>query len=465
MRHLFVLSLITLAMIGFALSSCSTKSTRPEDGQVAAPVFSPGEGSYDFELDVLISCATPNAVIRYTLDNSEPSTSSELYSGLLRITGSTIIKAKAFKAGWISSAVTSATYYLDTVSPPVINPPGGIYQSPQAVSMVSETPDARIHYTLDGTVPTELSPLYTSPVTISSGTVLKARAFVQNKTPSPVVTEQYGFELAPPVLSQPGGSYSVPQNISITSATAGATIKYTLDASEPDENSFTYTQPVNIAANTILKVKVFKANWIPSQTLTAIYRINISDQMVLVQGGTFHNGFANVTLSPYFISRHEITQFDWYMVFFTDPSYYPEDDPSVYANLPVESISWLEAIAYCNLRSISENYTPCYSYGAYGTNPAYWPEGWNTDAFNHTSIQCNWNANGYRLPTDMEWMYAASGGNQSGGYTYSGSNNVDDVAWYVNNAEGITGAIGSKQPNELGIFDMSGNVWEFCWDI
>ena len=185
-----------------------------------------------------------------------------------------------------------------------------------------------------------------------------------------------------------------------------------------------------------------KNNVTPRPTISATYQNgtlrvgNATYKMVYVEGGTFTMGATaeqgsdawddekpahGVTVSSYYIGQTEVTQALWQAVMGSNPSNHQGDD------LPVEEVSWddcQELVRKLN-RLTGKN---------------------------------------FRLPTEAEWEYAARGGSKSRGYKYSGSDNIGSVAWYEGNRGARPHAVASKSPNELGLYDMSGNVWEWCQD-
>jgi formylglycine-generating enzyme required for sulfatase activity len=198
--------------------------------------------------------------------------------------------------------------------------------------------------------------------------------------------------------------------------------------------------------------------------------------MVQIPGGSFQMGkdlgtaatgdvtpVHTVILTGFSIGKYEVTQAQYQAVMGSNPS----KSFGVGDNYPVYYICWYDTLVFCNKLSMAEGLTPAYRIKN-STDPAVWGTEPDTDDADWNAAEIVSGSTGYRLPTEAQWEYTAKGGDPatSGwvGYTYSGSDTVGDVAWYGGNSDSKTHEVGKKAPNKLGLYDMSGNVWELCWD-
>lgn len=247
----------------------------------ADPEFSPPGGTYTSAIQVSLSTATAEAAILYTTDGSIPSATngaSCTYTAPISIAATATIKAIATASDMDDSAVATAVYTITgKVANPGFSPPGGTYASAQSVALATATPGASIRYTIDSTTPSSTyGTVYTLPIAVASSLTLKAIACRPGWDDSSVVSAAYTINgpTAMPSFSPVPGTYAGTQSVTITSATAGASIWYTTSGVDPASGSGTlYETPVSISSTTTLKAIACRTGHEDSAVATGVYTI------------------------------------------------------------------------------------------------------------------------------------------------------------------------------------------------
>lgn len=258
---------------------------------IETPVISPAGGRIAIGQQISITSASSDVAIYYTIDGTNPTVASPMYTGPFVLEKNAIVKAIALDPARFASAMTSADFEVPAASP-TFSVSGGTYDSPRTLTMSSTTGGAVIHYTLNGTDPTEASATYSSALAINENTTVKAIAIHDGYGNSTITSAQYLIRAGAPQFSLDDSTpYRGNQQLTLSSVTAGATILYTINGDDPTTLGVSYDpeEGISLSTSTVVKAVSRKTNMVDSAVITKSYSIPpiAATPVIVPESGTY----------------------------------------------------------------------------------------------------------------------------------------------------------------------------------
>jgi hypothetical protein len=266
---------------GFVQSPLGVASYTIISTPAAAPTFTPAAGTYTSAQSVALMDSTPGAVIYYTTNGTTPTTASAKYAGAISVNANETLNAIAVATSYSNSPVGSASYIVQLpAAAPVISLAPGTYTSTQTVTISDATAGAVIYYTTNGSTPTTASTRYVDSFTVNSTETINAIAVASGCSTSPKATATYTIHLttATPAFSLATGTFTAVQSVTISDATAGASIYYTTNGSTPTASSTLYTGAIKVATTETISAIAIASGFSTSPIASSSYSINIPGQ-------------------------------------------------------------------------------------------------------------------------------------------------------------------------------------------